>query len=145
MKTKTLLLAIAALSIPALAQAEDGKKCKKGDKGCDQRRAHMVEKFDEDGDGKLNDEERATAKAAMVARKEAFMARVDTNGDGEISEDEKKAAKEAFMAEYDTDGDGKLNEEEREAAKAAGVGRPGHKHHKKGAHKKGKRGSGSAE
>lgn len=145
MKTKTLLLAIAALSIPALAQAEDGKKCEKGKKGCDQRRERIIEKFDADGDGKLSEEERATAKAAMAARKAEFMARVDTDGDGEISEDEKKAAKEAFMAQYDTDGDGKLNEEERKAAKEAGAGHFGHGHHKKGAHKKGKRAQGGAE
>jgi len=127
MKTKTLLVAIAALAIPVLAQAEEGKK------GCDKKRAHMMEKFDTDGDGKLSGEEREVAKAAKAERKAAFIAKHDTNGDGELDEDEKGAAKEAFMATYDTDSDGKLSKEERKAAHEAGAGRPGHKHgHKKG-------------
>ena len=130
MKTKTLLIAIAALSVPVLAQAEKGKQ------GCDKRRAHMIEKFDTDGDGKLSEEERETAKAAMAERKAAFMDKHDTNGDGEIDEDEKKAIKAAFLAKYDTDGDGKMNEEERKSARADGAGFHGRHGHKKG----GKRG-----
>jgi len=127
MKTKTLIIAIAALAIPVLAQAEEGSK------GCDKKRAHMIEKFDADGDGKLSEEEREAAKVAKAERKAAFIAKHDSNGDGELDEDEKKAAKEAFMATYDTDSDGKLSKEERKAAHEAGAGRPGHKRcHKKG-------------
>ncbi|MFD2158047.1 EF-hand domain-containing protein [Rubritalea tangerina] len=136
MKTKTLLLAIAALSIPALAQAEEGK-CEKGKKGCDKRRAHIIEKFDTDGDGKLSEEERKAAREAMEARKAEFIAKHDTDGDGKLSDEEKKAAKDAFIAQYDTDGDGELSAEEREAAREAGAKFPFH--HKKRC-QKGKRG-----
>lgn len=59
----------------------------------------------------------------------AILEKFDTDKDGKLSEDERKAmheAKEAKMAEhrkemvtkYDADGDGKLNDEEREKAKA---------------------------
>lgn len=137
MKTKTLLITIAALAIPVLAQAEEGKKA------CDKKRAHMMEKFDTDGDGKLSQEEREAVKAAMAERKAAFMAKHDTNGDGEIDEEERKAAKEAFMATYDTDSDGELSKDERQVAREAGAGRPGHKRcHKKGG-KRGPRGGGA--
>ena len=92
-------------------------------------RQKMLEKYDADGDGKLSDEERATAKAEMQGKREAMQSQMlekyDTDGDGKLSDEEKQAAKadrEAKRAEmlekYDTDGDGKLNESEREAAKA---------------------------
>ena len=136
MKTKTLLLAIVALSVPALAQAEEGKKCDKGKKGCDKRRAHMIEKFDQDGDGKLSEEERTAAKSAMAERKAAFIAKHDTNDDGKLDKDEKKAAKEAIISQHDTNKDGKLSEEERKTAREAGARLPGHHGHKQG-HKKG--------
>ncbi|MFM2242137.1 MAG: hypothetical protein RLZ97_992 [Verrucomicrobiota bacterium] len=57
------------------------------------------------------------------------IAKFDTDGDGKLSEDERKAAREAFRAEaekrreamlakYDTDGDGKLSEDERATLQA---------------------------
>jgi Ca2+-binding EF-hand superfamily protein len=127
MKTKSLITALAILSVPALALAEgDGEK--KG-KHCEKHRERMLEKFDADGDGKLSEEERAEAKAAMKAYKEKMIAKYDTDGDGELSEEEKKAAKDAFIAKYDSNGDGKLSEEERKSAKEAGERMPGHKKH----------------
>lgn len=62
-------------------------------------RKKVLEKFDKDGDGKLNEEERAAAKAAF--------------------QEKHPDARDKFIAHFDKDGDGKLNEEERAAAKAA--------------------------
>ena len=62
------------------------------------------------------------------------MNRWDTDGDGEISDEERAAAyeerkrnREANLEKYDADGDGRLNREERRTARADGarVGRPG--------------------
>jgi hypothetical protein len=85
----------------------------------------VLEKFDKDGDGKLNEEER---KAAMEARQAEMLAKFDKDGDGKLSQDERKAAMEARRAEmmkrFDKNGDGKLDEEERKALPPRG-GRPG--------------------
>jgi len=67
--------------------------------------------------------------------RQQLRARIDTNGDGQISEEERAAAREAMqqrmqnrfrdgmqeraLEHFDADGDGELSEEEREAAKAA--------------------------
>jgi Ca2+-binding EF-hand superfamily protein len=59
-----------------------------------------------------------------------ILAKFDTDGDGKLSEDERKAAMEArkgkmeeqrkaMIAKFDKDGDGKLDEEERKAAREA--------------------------
>ncbi|HZN36942.1 MAG TPA: EF-hand domain-containing protein [Pirellulaceae bacterium] len=62
--------------------------------------AAILEKFDKDGDGKLNDEEMALAKKAQSGKRE-------------------RAKKSDVIKEFDKDGDGKLNDEEKAAAKAA--------------------------
>lgn len=60
------------------------------------------------------------------------IAKFDTDGDGKLTGDERKAAMEAgkekmkerraaMLAKFDTDGDGELSKEEREAARAAFV------------------------
>ena len=96
----------------------------------------FLEKFDTDGDGKLSEQEREAAKAAMEEKRDAFIAKYDKDGDGKLNEEERKAAREEWkdqdrpnppggpsreriIKRFDKDGDGKLNEEEREAAKAA--------------------------
>jgi Ca2+-binding EF-hand superfamily protein len=62
--------------------------------------AEILERFDKDGDGKLNGEELAAAKKANSGRRE-------------------RPKKADILKEFDKDGDGKLNEEERAAARAA--------------------------
>jgi Ca2+-binding EF-hand superfamily protein len=61
----------------------------------------ILEKFDKDGDGKLNDEELAAAKKAQSGKRE-------------------RVKQSDVIKEFDKDGDGKLNAEEKaEARKAA--------------------------
>ena len=56
-------------------------------------------------------------------RRAEFLARNDTDGDGELSRDEKRAARQArrerIRQEFDANSDGSLDEAEREQARAA--------------------------
>ena len=122
------LLLVAGL---ARAQAQDPA----GPRPLGPMHARVLEKFDTDGDGQLNDAERAAAREALKQRiaeeKQKFLEKWDKDGDGVLSDAEKAAAKEAFegrirqqfqerrqefIKKWDTDGDGKLSEEERKAA-----------------------------
>ncbi|GAA5484801.1 EF-hand domain-containing protein [Haloferula sargassicola] len=87
----------------------------------------VLEKFDKDGDGKLNEEERKAMRDEREAMRKKIMATYDTDGDGKLSADERKAMREAMMKrhkelleKYDADKDGKLSSEERKAAVDAG-------------------------
>ena len=129
MKTNTLIVIAAAIGLSGAAYAEEGKK---------ERPPHklppeILEKFDKDGDGKLNEEEREAAKAARgemeANRKKEMLAKFDKDGDGKLSEEEKKAAHEAMkkkmLEKFDKDGDGELSEEEKSEMRKAMPHRPG--------------------
>jgi hypothetical protein len=92
----TLTAALAAIVGLACASAapekEDGRK-HRGHPGIKQ----LIEKFDKDGDGKLNAEER---KAAGEARKAEFLKKFDKDGDGKISPEEKKAIAEEMKKRF---------------------------------------------
>ena len=83
----------------------------------------LLEKFDEDGDGKLNEEERRAAQEFMNKMREK---RGSEGRRGDRDDHHKR-----LLEKFDEDGDGKLNEEERKAAQAAmkdrreGEGGPG--------------------
>jgi Ca2+-binding EF-hand superfamily protein len=106
----------------------------------------MMQRFDKDGDGQLNDEEKAAAKSAMQQRQGEMrgeaLKRFDANGDGKLDDAERAAAREAmpkergghmtdeqrekaraefeaFAARHDKDGDGKLSPDERKSARDA--------------------------
>jgi hypothetical protein len=125
--TTTLALALAG-SLAAAPRGGDGAKPERERRGPP---PEIVEKFDKDGDGKLNEEER---KAAMQARRERagqmrekMLEKFDTNGDGKLDEGEREAMRKAMEAKreemlrkYDADGDGRLSPEERKAAIDAG-------------------------
>ena len=64
----------------------------------EERRQRWEKRFDKDGDGKLNAEERA----AMEKEREEFRQRMQQH-------------RQEMMKKYDKDGDGKLSSEEREA------------------------------
>jgi hypothetical protein len=111
-------------SSPIPSQRQHHKR--DGDKCCDKHKGkvhqEMLKRFDKDGDGKLDDSERAAAKEAMEARKAERMKKFDSNGDGKLDDEERENARQTHKAEmmkkFDKNGDGKLDEEERDAAKA---------------------------
>ena len=103
MKTNTLIIIAAAIGLSGLANAEEKKRPIRPDNRVEKAEGkegkghrdrplsrEIIEKFDKDGDGKLNEQERAAAKEAMKAREEAFkkemLAKFDKDGDGELSE-----------------------------------------------------------
>jgi Ca2+-binding EF-hand superfamily protein len=68
------------------------------------REAEMLKRFDKDGDGKLNDAEKTAAetfKKEMDARRAEMIKKFDKDGDGKLSDDEKKAAHEAFKKSHE--------------------------------------------
>jgi hypothetical protein len=116
----------AALLLASTARADPSER--RGRRGIPpQLREKLLEKFDANGDGKLDETEREAAKAAMQAkraeRKAEILERFDADGDGQLNEQEKAAAKEAFKAKmkerFDANGDGELDATERRALKRA--------------------------
>ena len=149
----------------------------------------MLEKFDADKDGKLNDEERAAMKAEMEKMRAERgdrgpkgprgengergpkgprgenggrgpkgprgerpgmpenMEQFDTDKDGKLSDEERKAARAAMeqkmLEQFDTDKDGKLSDEERKAMRPAHRG--GQNGPRRGRGPKGPRGPQGAE
>lgn len=62
--------------------------------------ARMIERFDADGDGRLNDAEQATAKSTILAENPELAARhaekikrFDTDGDGQLNDTERAVAR----------------------------------------------------
>ena len=107
-------------------------------------RAKVLEEFDADGDGTLNEAERKTAHDTMRQRMQGEMfQRLDENGDGQLSREEWQAAhREAgnfggpdrrrgrpgpagermrgeLLDRFDADGSGRLDQAERDAARGA--------------------------
>ena len=129
MKTSTLIVIAAAIGLSGAAHAEEGSKKRPPHK----LPPEIIEKFDKDGDGMLNEEEREAAKAARgdmeANRRKELLAKFDKDGDGKLSEDEKKAMREAMkkkmLEKFDKDGDGELSEEERAEARKHMPHRPG--------------------
>lgn len=118
-----VVLVAVSVGYPMTVQAEDTAA---GD-----HKGDMLKKFDKDGDGKLNDAEKAEMKAAWEARRaereKEMLAQFDTDKDGKLSDEEKAAMKAAMkakfekkmLAKFDKDGDGKLNDEEKAAMEKA--------------------------
>ncbi|MFN0069688.1 MAG: EF-hand domain-containing protein [Limisphaerales bacterium] len=125
-------LAGATMLTTAAAFADDGPR-PKGPRD-EQARAAMLERFDANKDGRLDETERAAAREAMkeqaAERRQEALAKFDKDGDGKLSDDEKAAAKEAMkeragerrqelLAKFDKDGDGKMSDDEKAAAREA--------------------------
>lgn len=86
-------------------------------------RAHLLKKFDTNGDHQLSEAERAAALAQFKTNHPDLFAKADANGDGKLSMEERIAMRRAIwkhvLAKFDTDGDGKLSDPERKAAREA--------------------------
>jgi len=92
-----------------------------------EHRAELIKRFDTNGDGVLDANERAAMRAALhqkradrIARMEEHMLKkYDKNGDGVLDANEQTAAladletRPRFIARFDKDGDGKLNDVEK--------------------------------
>jgi hypothetical protein len=89
LKLFTVFAVLAGLAMASgTPEKEEGRK-DRGKPGIKQ----WIEKFDKNGDGKLDEAER---KAAGAARKAEFLKKFDKDGDGKISAEERKAIAEAM-------------------------------------------------
>lgn len=114
-KTTMILPLLGLLALAGNAQAHRG--------GPGGRGGPRMEEFDTNGDGKLDDTERAARHAQMQARHAEALARFDANKDGKLEGSERDAlhaerAAEVFK-QLDADGNGALSLDEFKA------GRPG--------------------
>jgi Ca2+-binding EF-hand superfamily protein len=104
-----------------------------------QRQAEILKRFDKNGDGKLDEDEKAAAKEAnrdetngrqAKARErlgKRALEKFDKNNDGKLDEAERAEMAKAIETDprlvkrFDKDGDGKLNDAEKAAAREAFV------------------------
>lgn len=105
----TILALIACCTAP-LAAGDDAATTK----GKHQRLAELKQKFDANHDGKLDETERAAARAfvsqKMKEKHPQLFAKADTDGNGELSKEELQALREkvkAHRAEKKQGGEGK--------------------------------------
>lgn len=94
---------------PVWAQTDSPADAPKPDRASqmEKRHADMLKRFDKNGDGKLDDEEKAAAKEMM---------KNNADHPGQPG----GAMREQLLKRFDKDGDGQLNDEERAEAKKAG-------------------------
>lgn len=131
---KNILIFFSAIAFTIGMYAKPEKEDKKpGSKEGRPSREEIIKEFDKDGDGKLNDEEKAELRKKMTERSGGsrklppfLIKKFDKDGDGQLNDEEKAEARKAMEArrkemieKFDEDGDGKLNEEERQAAMAS--------------------------
>lgn len=123
----------------ATLREEMGKKRggKKGKRGERPNREEMTKKFDTDGDGQLSEEERTAMKAAM---KKYGAKKGGPKGENGKDKKGERPNREEMTKKFDTDGDGQLSEDERAAMKASMQKRGGKKGGPKGENGKGKKG-----
>lgn len=99
-----------------------------------QQQADILKRFDKNGDGKLDEDEKAAAKEynretsagrqgkARERLSKKALEKFDKNGDGKLDEAERAEAIETdprLVKRFDKDGDGKLNDAEKAAAREA--------------------------
>lgn len=151
MKTKALIIIAAAIGLSGAAHAEEGEG--KRERGEHKLPPEIIAKFDKDGDGKLNEEEREAAKAAReemeAARKQEMLDKFDMDKDGTLNEAEREAMrtemKKRMLEKFDKDGNGELSEEERAEMRKHFKDRPGHDRPHGKDHKHRKEGGGDKE
>lgn len=142
MKTSSvslLLLTAALTAVPALAQNEM-KTATPPAGGMKKHYQELIQKYDKNGDGRLDEDEKAAAHAMMRKagkggegdRRKEILKRFDKDGDGYLNDAERAEAEKAremvernggerkfralILKRFDQDGDGQLNDTERAAA-----------------------------
>ena len=111
-----LVASLAGGGAVALAQSDDSG-------APEGMRAKILEKYDTNHDGKLDESERAAMRADFqakrAARRQEMLARFDTNKDGKLDANERKVMEDTLAAErfkkLDTNGDGVLSLQEFQA------------------------------
>jgi Ca2+-binding EF-hand superfamily protein len=92
---KKMLLITLGLSLSGfLSQAADGD----GKPAAPQSREEIIKKYDKNGDGKLDQDERA---ALMKDRQAESLKKYDKNGDGKLDESELQARREDVRKQRD--------------------------------------------
>ena len=95
----------------------------------DAGQAELLQRYDKNHDGKLDEAELAAAHESMLqagfgngadgerrSRREAWLIKhFDKNGDGKLDDTERAEAKRVMLARFDTNHDGRLDEDERAA------------------------------
>lgn len=123
-KSLVAVVAVGVLGGGSVAFAGGGMKG-------DGHRARMMEKFDTNKDGQLDESEKAAMMAKKQQRKQEMLARFDANKDGQLDETERKNAHAQKSAEIfkklDADGNGQLSLTEFQQMRKA-FGRHGGKH-----------------
>ena len=132
------ILFLLALASPLPAEDPAASSGKEGSKDAKGLLGKLLNKIDQDGDGKISDSEKEALHAKV---KKEVLDRYDSDHDGKLSDEEKvrmkadvrkKADKDGkgtneletkaraeFNKRFDKDGDGKLNEDEKKTALAA--------------------------
>lgn len=123
---------IALIGTGNLLAEKKGKGKGKGRPSREEMQKKMLEKFDADGDGKLNEAERKKAHAAMKKRGAERFAKADKNSDGKLSKDEVPEKMWQRISKADKDGDGAVSKEEMQARHKAQAGKGGNKNGGKG-------------
>lgn len=125
---KNLIILSLFAALPLVAQDADAAKndsARQQEHG--NREAHrqrLIEHFDKDGDGKLNDEEKAAMQQFLEQRRknrgerrggprpsrEEMIQRFDKDGDGELNEEERKNMREELRRRrHERKGEGRQN------------------------------------
>ena len=99
------VICVIAICVASHVQAEE--KDQRGD-----RKAAALKEFDKDGDGKLNEQERNAARAAIAKRRGQ-----NAGGKGKGQPARGRINKEELLKKFDKDGDGQLNAQERTAVR----------------------------
>lgn len=100
-------------------------------------KAEMIQKFDANGDGQLDDAERGQMKAAFdqkrAEKRAERLAKYDTNKDGQLDKAERIAMRDdlatAKFQKLDKNGDGQLSLDEYKAGAKLGHHRHGRRFH----------------
>jgi Ca2+-binding EF-hand superfamily protein len=104
----TLLVAAVCMAEEKAATPKEGQRTHSGTHVMPKE---ILEKYDKDGDGKLNE---AEMKAFREARQAEMIKKYDKDGDGKLNDEEKKAAREDFMKRHEAAKGDKAKEEKKD-------------------------------